>query len=48
LAWRAVAYSEIMLTLVFFILFILSLGEENLFGFFTFFDSLFCSFKCQA
>jgi putative photosynthetic complex assembly protein 2 len=36
LAWRAVAYSEIMLTLVFFILFILSLGEENLFGFFTF------------
>ena len=37
LAWGAIAYSEVMLILVFFILFILSLGATNLFGFFTFF-----------
>jgi putative photosynthetic complex assembly protein 2 len=36
LAWRAIAYSEILLILIFLILFLLSLGEKNLFGFLTF------------
>ena len=36
LAWTAIAYSELTLALVFLILFILSLGQSNLFGFLTF------------
>ena len=37
LAWGAVAYSELTLAVVFLLLFFLSLGEPNLFGFLTFF-----------
>ena len=36
LAWAAIAYSEVTLASVFFILFFVSLGEPNLFGFLTF------------
>ena len=37
LAWMAIAYSEITLAIVFFILIIISIGEANMFGLLTFF-----------
>ena len=36
LAWAAIAYSELILALVLLLLFLLSLGEPNYFGFLTF------------
>ena len=36
LAWSAIAYSELTLALVFVILFVLSIGQSNFFGFLTF------------
>ena len=36
LAWAAIAYSELTLALIFLILFCLSIGQSNLFGFLTF------------
>ncbi len=37
LAWAAIAYSELTIAIVFFILFLVSFGEPNLFGLLTFF-----------
>ena len=37
LAWGAIAYSELTLVIVFFLLFLFSFGDTNLFGLLTFF-----------
>ncbi len=47
LAWRTVAYSEIVLLAVFLVLLVVSIGHQNLFGFFTFFVLYFCRLSAK-